>query len=394
MNQSTNIMSAEFRANPYPYYADMRRTQPVLQVEPGGMWAVSRYRDVARVIKSPDLFAQGFRAAWEPAWLPKNPLARSLLALDGQDHGRLRALVSGAFGPRLINTLEPRIRVLANELVEHIASRGEADVISALAMPLPLFVIAELLGVDPAVRANLKRWADDLVSITPVPESPEHVTRVKATIEEVMRILGSIIAIRRRQPAADFASDLIRAEASGHRLSDDEILAFMLLLLLGGFDTTTYLIANALMLLADRPDIVSTLRADPWRMPKFIEEILRFDAPVHGLPRIALDAVEVAGTVIPKGGLVLALIASANRDETHFRDPDSFSLEREEAALSFGHGLHYCLGATLARLEASLAVETLLSRFRSVEFIHRNLQYNRSLTVRGIVSLPLRFIPG
>lgn len=394
MNARTNIMSAEFRTNPYPYYAEMRRSQPVAQVEPGGMWAVSRYRDVERIMKSPELFAQGFRAAWEPPWLPNNPLARSVLALDGQEHGRLRAIVSGAFGPRAVARLEPRVRALAGELASAIEARGEVDIITALAMPLPAFMIADLLGVDPALQPNLKRWTDDLVSITPVPEGPEQVARVKGTIDELTGILGSIVAARRSAPASDFASDLIRAEASGQRLRDDEILAFMLLLLLGGFDTTTYLIANALILLADRPDIAAALRADPRRVPRFIEEVLRHDPPVHGLPRLAAEDIEVAGVVIPKGALVLALIGSANRDEARFKAPDTFDLGRDEIALSFGHGIHYCLGAALARLEAIIAIEVLVSRFRSIERAGGELEYNRSLTVRGVVSLPLRFTPG
>jgi cytochrome P450 len=394
MSARTNIMSDEFRANPYPYYAEMRRSQPVVQVEPGGMWAISRYRDVERVMKSPELFAQGFRAAWEPPWLPNNPLARSVLALDGKEHGRLRAIVSGAFGPRAVSRLEPRVRALAGELAEAIEARGEVDIITALAMPLPAFMIADLLGVDPALQPNLKRWTDDLVSITPVPEGPEQVARVKGTIDELTGILGSIVAARRSAPASDFASDLIRAEASGQRLRDDEILAFMLLLLLGGFDTTTYLIANALILLADRPDVAGALRADPRRVPRFIEEVLRHDPPVHGLPRLAAEDIEVAGVVIPKGALVLALIGSANRDEARFKAPDTFDLGRDEVALSFGHGIHYCLGAALARLEAIIAIEVLVSRFRSIERAGGELEYNRSLTVRGVVSLPLRFTPG
>jgi cytochrome P450 len=386
-------MSSTFRTNPYPFYAEMRRSQPVALVDPGGMWAVSRHRDVERILKSPDIFAQGFRAAWQPAWLPDNPLARSLLALDGQPHARLRAIVSGVFGPRAMSRLEPRARALAGDLASAFDTRGEVDLISALALPLPAAMIGELLGVDPALRPNLKRWADDLVSVTPVPESPEQVARVKATIAELSSILFSIITERRRAPAGDFTSDLVRAEAGGERLNDDEILAFLLLLLLGGFDTTTYLIANALIRLADRPDIAAILRADPKRIPRFIEEVLRHDAPVHGLPRITLQDVEVSGVVIPQGSLVLALIGSANRDELRFKEPDTFDLDRDETALSFGHGVHFCLGAALARLEAVIAIDVLLTRFKAIERAGGELEYNRSLTVRGAVTLPLRFTP-
>ena len=367
MTTRRNIMTPDFRANPYPFYAEMRRSEPVAEVDPGGMWAVSRYEDVERILKSPELFAQGFRAAWQPPWLPENPLASSILALDGAPHARLRAIVSRAFGPRVMSRLEPRVRAIAGELASGIAARGEAEVIAALAVPLPAFVIGDLLGLDPALQPSFKRWADDLVSITPVAEGPEQIARVKATLAEITGYLTEVIGARRSSPADDMVSDLIGAEAGGERLSDDELVSFLILLLLGGFDTTTYLIVNALLLLADRPDLMDRLRADPALIPGFVEEVLRHDPPVHGVPRVATAEIEVAGVTIPRGALVLALIGSANRDERRFEEPDTFSLGRGRSGLSFGQGLHACIGAALARMEAALALEALLARFRAFE---------------------------
>lgn len=394
MSARINLMAPAFRANPYPFYAEMRRAHPVVQVEPGGFWAVSRFEDVERVLKTPELFAQGFKAAWQPEWLGcDNPLSSSVLAQDGPAHARLRALVTRAFGARAVARLEPRIRERAAALAGELASTGEADFIAGFALPLPAFAIAELLGLGGAHRHAVKRWADDLVSISPVAEGPEQAARVRATIAELTGYFAEIIAARRCEGADDMVSDLVRAEAPGQSLTDAEIISFMAVLLLGGFDTTTYLLANALLLLADMPSEVERLRAAPALVPAFIEEMLRYDPPVHGVPRVALADVEVASVIIPKGSLVLALIGSANRDERRFDDPDRFHLERGRSGVAFGHGIHFCLGATLARLEAQLALEALLARFRAFARTSAELVWNRSLTVRGMEALPLRFVP-
>jgi cytochrome P450 len=387
-------MADEFRANPYPFYAEMRKTQPVVQVEPGGMWAVSRCEDVERILKTPEVFAQGFRAAWQPDWLGcDNPLTSSVVALDGAAHARLRALVTRSFGVRAVARLEPSIRARAAELAGELASSGEADFIAAFALPLPAFAIAELLGLQGAHQHAVKRWADDLASISPVPEGPEQAARVRGTIAELTGYFSEIIAARRRAPADDMVSDLVGADASGQSLTDAEIISFMTVLLLGGFDTTTYLLANALLFLADRPEEAARLRAEPALVPAFVEEMLRYDPPVHGVPRVALTDVALSGVTIPGGSLVLALLGSANRDPHRFDDPDRFQLERGRPGLSFGHGIHFCLGATLVRLEAQRALELLLSRFRAFERGQGELDWNRSLTVRGMRALPMRFIP-
>jgi len=391
MTRPIHIFDPAFRANPYPFYAELRQRQPLCQVEPAGLWAVSRHQDVSFVLKHPELFSsQGFRAAWEPAWLGYNPVARSILAMDGPPHAKLRALVTRAFGARALARLEPRIRELAGELAAAVARAGEVEFISQFALPLPAFVIAELLGLPRSLWPRFKQWADDVASVTPVPESAEQVTRVRASITEMTGYFTEVIAERRRAPIDDFISDLMRAEVDGQSLSDEELLSFAAVLLLGGFDTTTYLLANAVRILAERPALCTALRHDGANLAGFVEEVLRYDPPVHGLPRIATQDVRLAGGTVPRGAMVLALLGSANRDEQVFPEADRFDAQRREPGISFGSGVHGCLGAALVRLEARLALQALLGQARGISCPPGELVWNRSLTVRGPVAMQVR----
>ncbi|WP_437782847.1 cytochrome P450 [Sorangium sp. So ce1097] len=394
MHHRMDVLSPAFRANPYPHYAELRRAAPVCQVEPGGMWAVSRYEDVLFVLKSPELFSShGFKAAWQPPWVGYNPLANSMLALDPPAHTRLRGLVHRAFGARTVARLEPRVRAVADELARGL--EGEVDFIDALAMPLPAFVIGEVLGLDHGLRAHFKRWADDILSVTPGPEPPAHAGRIRTTIAELTGYLKDVVAARRRAPADDTVSDLIRAELDGQALTDTEIVDFLVLLLLGGLETTTHLLGNALLFLADHPDMLRRLRGAPALVPLFLEELLRYDGPSQSVARLTTRDVSLGGATVPAGALVLALVASANRDERQFPDPDRFDLHRgSHGGLQFGHGIHFCIGAALARMEARAALEALVARFARVERCPGEIAYHRTLTVRGPVALPLCFIAG
>ena len=392
MNEPMNILSPAFRADPYPYYAELRRRGPVCPIEPGGMWAVSRHEEVLFVLKHPERFSsQGFKAAWEPPWVGVNPLASSVLAMDPPAHTRLRALVSRGFGPAAAARLEPRVRALAGELADGL--RGEeVDFIQALAMPLPAFVIGELLGLDHALHDRFKRWADDILSVTPELPPPEQIARVKATIAELDGYLREVLAVRRRVPADDAVSDLLRAEVDGQSLTDTELVNFLVVLLLGGLETTTHLLGNALLYLSAHPELMARLHADPALVPKFVEEILRYDGPSQSLPRITTEETTLAGVTLPRGAMVLALVGSANRDERVYPDPDSFDLDRgSQGGLQFGHGIHFCIGAALARMEARLALEAIVTRYARVTRPAGAITYNRTLTVRGPVALPLRF---
>jgi cytochrome P450 len=392
MNEPINVLSPEFRADPYPYYAELRRRGPVSPVEPGGMWAVSRYEEVIFVLKHPELFSsQGFKAAWQPPWIGYNPLANSMIAMDPPDHTRLRALVSRGFGPLAAARLEPRVRALAGELAGGLGE-GEIDFIQALALPLPAFVIGELLGLDHHLRDRFKRWADDILSVTPELPPPEQIARIKATIAALDGYLREVIAARRRAPADDAVSDLIAAEAEAEALTDTELVNFLVVLLLGGLETTTHLLGNALIYLAAHPDLMARLHADPALVPAFVEEILRYDGPSQSLPRVTLAETTIGGVTLPAGAMVLALVGSANRDERLYPDPDRFNLDRgSQGGLQFGHGIHFCIGAALARMEARTALAAIVTRYARVERIAGAIEYSRTLTVRGPVALPLRF---
>lgn len=393
MQARVDILSPAVRADPYPHYAALRRQGPVCRVDPGGMWAVSRHDDIVAALRDPARFSsQGFRAVWEPAWLGYNPLARSILAQDAPGHTRLRALASRSLGPRAVARLAPEIRARAGLLAGQID--GEVELVSAFAAPLPAFVIATLLGLDERLWPRFKRWADDFLSVTPEPLDAEHAARVKATIAELSAYIAAVIADRRAAPIDDTVSELVRAEVDGQRLGDAEILEFLVAILLGGLETTTHLIATSALFLAERPDLVARLRGEPALVPAFVEEMLRFDGPSQSLPRFTTCDVTLGGVQIPAGSLVLLLVGSAGRDEARFPDPDTFDLGRGTAALNFGHGVHFCLGAALARMEAQIALEALLARFARFERLPGEILYNRTMTVRGPVAAPMRLTPG
>jgi cytochrome P450 len=388
-----NIMSPEVRANPYPVYAALRRDHPVTEVEPGGMWAVSRYEDVLFIIKNPQLFSsEGFKSVWQLEWTGYNPIANSMIVMDGPAHTQLRQLVNRAFGGSAISGLQPRLLERAHQLTEELAARGEVDAVSQFTLPLPAFVIGELLGLDTSLHTHFKRWSDDILSITPVPEGPEHVSRVRTTIADLSKYLNEVIASRRREPREDLVTHLTQAEAEGQRLSDTQIVDFLVLLLIAGLETTAHLLSNSLLLLSERPDILGALRADLSLVPAFVEEMLRYDPPTYAVPRMTTSEVELRGVRLPPGAVVLNLIGSANRDESHYTDPDRFDLHRQQPSLSFGHGIHFCVGAHLARLEARVGLEALVSRFHGLVRPPGESTWNRALTARGLVALPMRFL--
>jgi hypothetical protein len=393
MQTRVHVLDPAFRADPYPFYAALRRDHPICQVDPGGMWAVSRYDDVVAVLRDPARFSsQAFRAVWEPPWVGYNPLARSILAMDGPAHVRLRALTSRAVGPRRVTHLEPATRERAAWLAARID--GEVEIVEAFAAPLPAYVIATLLGLDPALGSRFKQWADDFLSVTPEPLDEAHATRVRGTIAELSAYMHAVIADRRRAPVDDMVSELLRTEVDGQRMSDAELLELMIAILLGGLETTTHLLATSAVYLAQHPELLARLRTEPALIAAFVEEMLRFDGPSQTLPRVTTRDVMLAGVTIPAGSLVLALVGSAGRDERRFSDPDRFDLARGSAGVNFGHGVHFCLGAALARMEARIGLEALVRRFVAIERLPGALEHNRTMTVRGPVAARLRLRPG
>lgn len=393
MRTTLDILAPHVRADPYPHYAALRRDSPVCLAEPGGVWLVSRHDDIMALLRDPTRFSsQAFRAVWEPPWLDYNPLARSILAMDAPGHTRLRALASRSLGPRAVARLQPAIRARCERLAAGLD--GEVDVVAAYAAPLPAFVIATLLGLDESLWVRFKRWSDDLLSVTPQPLDAHHVARVEATIAELSGYLSRVIADRRRAPKDDPVSEMVRAEVDGQRLGDAEILEFMIAILIGGLETTTHLIASSALLLAGRPDLFARLRGDPAAIPAFVEEMLRFDGPSQSLPRVTTCDVELHGVTIPAGSLVLALVGSAGRDERRFLDPDRFDLGRGSAALNFGHGVHFCLGAALARLQGRVGLSALARRLPGLRLAgDQPLAFRQVVMFRGLVALEVAWDP-
>jgi len=396
MSLAIDLFAPEVRRDPYPTYDELRRSEVPQRVEPGGLWAISRHEDVQHALQHPELFSStGFEMLYRPPWLPHNPLASSLFTMDGQSHSKLRALVSRAFTPRNLGRLQPRIREIASECAKRLVGRGEVDFITEFAVPFPARVIAEVLGLDPALHAEFRRWVDDIASISPVPPPEAVAARIRGTVAELEGYLRKVVAGRRRKPGDDIVSDLLEAEIDGAALTDDELIGFLFLLLPAGFETTRHVFANAMLAFLERPAELAALRGDPQAIPMWVEELLRHDPPVHGVMRLTTAEVEVGGQRIPAGSLVCLLLGSANRDEARFPEASRFDAARESlGGLAFGHGTHFCLGAPLARLEARLGLEVLVARFRGFERAPGEVTWNMVPTVRGPNELWIRALAG
>lgn len=391
MSGRVNLLVPEVRANPYPTYAELRRNSPVCQVDPQGFWALTRYEDVVAAFKSPQVFSsRGMRVATNPAWLGGNPFSDSMIGMDPPDHTRLRMIVNRAFGPTGLSRLEPRVRAFAQGIVERLPAGKPVDFVEHFSLPLPASVIGELIGLEPSLHARFKRWADDLTTITGTrPDDTTRQEEIRQTVREAKQYMAEVIASRRREPREDMVTELLDVRVDGQALTDDELMSFQFLLLVGGLETTIHLLNHSVRILMERPEVLARLRADRSLIPRFIEEVLRFEPPLHGIVRITTQETQVAGVTIPAGARVLLLLGSANHDEARFPRAGEFDLEREGVNnLPFGHGVHFCLGAPLARLEGRIALESLLTRFRAFSPAGP-VAWNQSLTVRGPTVLPV-----
>jgi cytochrome P450 len=388
-----NPWDEAFRANPYPHYKQLYSRPPYLLNLFMPMALAARYDDVAAILRDHQRFS---------SVQPKIPGleqgqelfgdAATVLFSDPPTHTRLRKLVSRAFTPKRIKDLEPRIREIAGALLDRAAERGELEVVGGLATPLPVMVIAEMLGIPPAEYGQFKHWSDKIIESDNTPPGTPQPDDIRQAFRELREFFAGEIERRRRDPGDDLVSALIAAHEESDALDAEELRAFVILLLLAGNETTTNLIGNGMLALGRHRDQLEILSADRSLMGRAIEEMLRYDGPVQSTVRYNSDPVEVGGTTIQPGTVVFVMLAAANRDPAKFADPDRFDIRREpNDHLAFGHGIHYCLGAALARLEGSIAFGSALDRFPNMRIAHpeAELKYKGSYFLRGLAELKI-----
>lgn len=404
MDFSKALFSPEAASDPHPLFAHMREAAPVHRLQRYGWWAVTRHAEVARILRQPELFSSDTgldrlrpphidARAWQELERARGP---SMFNADPPEHTRLRKLVSAAFTPRAMTLLARRVQQVASGLVDAILQREQFDVVSDLAIPLPVTVIAEMLGVDAARGAEFKRWSDDLLTLAKVTReqcaSRQESVRLVASRRDLFAYLQAMIAARRERPRDDLISLLVRAESEDGALTAGEVLGTAVLLLVAGNETTTNVIATGTHLLLEHPEVLAELRADPGLVPQFIEEVLRYDGPATMLFRRTRAAVEVAGTQLVAGELVVLLLSAANRDPRQFPEPDRFDIHRDTRGhLAFGQGIHFCVGAPLSRLEGKIAFTELIGRLPAFARAEGRADWNDYSSLRGLRSLPLRW---
>jgi cytochrome P450 len=386
MLSMSELDSTEKRLLPFGILAKLRQETPIRYDSSRDCWDLFTYEDVHRVLKDPAAFSskRGYKSG------------QNLLLMDPPKHAQMRDLVNKAFTPRAIQELAPRIQSISEELLKQI-NGNEMDVVSDFATPLPVIVIAELLGVPAEDRSHFKRWSDVLV------ESAEDLTdaaiakitqkRMQIT-EELTSYFKNILEIRSKSPQDDLISVLLSAEIDDKKLTEDEVIGFCILLLAAGNETTTNLITNGVRILTEEQGIQSELYRNPDLIPSFVEEVLRYYPPVVSIGRIATQDVQIEHKTVKTGDQVVSWIGAANRDPSKFPNPDTFDLERKpNPHLSFGFGIHFCLGAPLARLEAKIALQTLLQHAEELKLVsNSSIIPIPSTFVFGVKNYPISFI--
>ncbi len=422
------VATSEGRADPYPRYATLRASAPVHH-SAFGFWALTRYDDCQQVLRHPGV-GKDFSGATSRMGLSDEMLAEqarfrsdhsNMLLADPPDHTRLRGLVTRAFTPRTVETMRPSIVALVDELLDGFAAGegagtgaadagagagegtgaaeaaagptgAEVDVMTALAFPLPVTVIGEMLGVPAGERARLRPLVRSLTAVLELVVTPEAMAAATEAELALVDYFSALVAERRARPQDDLLTQLIQAEDKGDQLSEEELISTAILLFAAGFETTTHLVGNGLLALLRNPDQLARLRADRSLLRTAVDELLRYDSPVQIAARIAYEDLTIGGHRIESGSVILALLGAANRDPAHFSEPERLDVGRSEGApISFGGGIHFCLGAALARLEGQIVFDRLLDRFGTIELVDDQPTHRDSLTLRGLVDLRVRF---
>lgn len=393
------LAAPSFFADPYSVYRDLRQESPIHWCEPWGQWVITRYEDVRDVNLDPVRFSS---TGWEEKFMSRLPSAVGVLSelrrhygtkvismSDPPEHRRLRRLVVRSFTPRVLEGMRPRIERIVDDLLDKLEGTTEADAIEGFAYPLPAIVIAELLGAPEDAREQFVEWSLNIVSFvgTGNPDA-ERARRADETVRAFRALLEPLIAERRRCPTGDLLS-LLASSDGDDQLTMDELVSTCIILLFAGHETTANLIGNGLLALFRHPEQLEKFRARPELTQTAIEELLRYDSPVQRNRRVATQDVEMHGALIRRGDAVLAFLGSANRDENVFERPNDLDLERQpNHHQAFGHGIHFCAGAALSRLEAPIALNRLLERFPDIRLgPHFQERWRPNITFRGLESL-------
>ena len=377
-----NPFEEGFFDNPYRQYRRLREKAPVHQ-SPIGPWSLLGYEECARLIRDPSLSVEDRNATVGP---------RDILNMDPPDHTRIRRLLSKAFTPRRIEELVDTTQSLVDTMLDGIEDRGRLDVIPDLAFPLPFAVISRMLGMPEDDSESVRDWSHTLVQVLEPMLAPEELAKVMIAGENLRCRVTEVIEEKRKKPADDLLSALIAVEEQGDRLSEEELLDQVMLLYIAGHETTVNLIGNGMLALLRNPEQLNKLVKTPQLIDNGIDELLRFDSPVQFTRRVALADIEIDGNSVAAGSMIFAMLGSANHDPEHFGpNADELDLARLEAPhhLSFGGGIHHCLGAVLARMEGRIGIGSLVQRFPNMELTDEPAKWNQRLVLRGLDSLPV-----
>jgi hypothetical protein len=400
-----NPFVPSYKINPHLQYARLRAAEPVHRSIAMQAWILTRYEDCIAILRDPDTFSSdGLNASGQLGAAIREQRATSalgqvqtLLTVDPPAHTRFRGVINHAFTLRRVELIRPRIEAIAQELLDAVSPGGDFELMTAFAQPLPVIVIAELLGIPPSDRDRFKEWSNKIAATTDLLNVDSAIMDARKATLELIDYFNDFIQARRDEPRADLISALVAAQSTEEQLTHEEILAFAILLLVAGNETTTNLIGNGTLALLDNPEAFESLLSHPDniadRLPAAIEEMLRYDSPVQGVVRIARRDTTLGTQQIAQGDPLMLMLGAANRDPEQFDDPDCFNVDREaNRHLSFGLGPHFCLGAPLARLEAEVAFTLLLQRFPNIARGATDMERGGTLFLRGLTKLPLSVV--
>jgi cytochrome P450 len=399
-----NPLLPEYVVNPYPQLHRLRAEDPVHWSSTLGVWILTRYTDVHAALRDSRFSCMAGRwDQYEKFFLrggsKTSPMAEMyskwMLQLDPPDHTRLRGLVNKAFTPRVVEAMRPRIQAMVDDIIDRVIESGSMEVMSELAFPLPILVIADLLGVPREDYEKIRNWTHALLPSLSPAISAQGVARVNDVIIEYREYFRALARERQREPKNDMLSALIAARDQGQKLSEEELLATCILLAFAGHATTAQLTGRAVLTLLQNPDQLTKLRDDPSLIGGAIEEVCRYESMLQLVYRTTTEAVTIGDKTIPPRQMVFVSLAGANRDPAQFPDPDRFDITRNSSKhVAFAYGIHYCVGAPLARLEGQIAINTILRRMQDLRLVSEGIQREPSLLLRGLVKLPVTFRPG